>query len=881
MSDHRWILSFAPGATQGSAELRTLLGAKGAGLHEMCRLDLPVPPGFTITTEACTHFFAHGEQWPAGLAEQLDVALDALQAASEQRLGDAQEPLLVSVRSGAAAAMPGMMDTVLNVGLNDVTVGGLAHRSGDARFAWDSYRRFVAMFGDVVLGIHYTRFSRAEEEFLAGRDITGLSVEELKALTARMIEVVSEYGTEFPQDPREQLRCAVDAVFRSYNSHRARYYRKRHGIDDDAGTAVSIQTMVFGNMGEGSGTGMCSTRNPNTGKPGLVGEWLPEAQGEDVLGKSEGIRSLLPRPDHDRPALSEALPHAFAALSAAADRLETHFGDMQDIEFTVERGELFLLQTREGGRTAQAAVQIVVDLVEEGKLTRDHGLCRIDPRQLEYVMRPVIHPTAKRKVVARGLDASPGAASGRVVFEASECLEAHDRQESTILVRLETSPEDIQGMTVAAGVLTARGGQTSHAAVVARGMGKPCVVGCTDIHVDYARELFYAGDSVVRKGDWITIDGGTGEVLDGRVDMVEPTADTGALAQLLLWADEYARLKVRANADTGADARRARELGAVGVGLSRTEHMFFQPDALRAIRRMILADDPRSRQRALNDMLPIQRAMFVELFREMDGLPVTIRLLDPPLHEFLPSKEHDVADVAMDLGVRPEALLGRLQQLHESNPMMGHRGVRIGVTTPEVYRTQVRAIFEAACEVSRGGASVMPEIMIPLVSIEQEIKVMRSLVADCAEQVLAEYGVDIEYRIGTMIEVPRAALMAAQIAPHADFFSFGTNDLTQLSYGFSRDDMGKYFPEYQRQGLLRESPLAVFDTQGTGQLVQMATETGRAAKPGLAVGICGEHGGDPVGVGFFHDIGLDYVSCSPYRVPVARLAAAHAALGVL
>ncbi|MFT5460408.1 MAG: pyruvate,orthophosphate dikinase, partial [Myxococcota bacterium] len=663
----------------------------------------------------------------------------------------------------------------------------------------------------------------------------------------------------------------------SYNSHRARYYRKTNDIPDDAGTAVNVQAMVFGNMGTDSGTGVAFTRNPKTGAPGLFGEWLPNAQGEDVVA---GFRNPFPlegTPD----SLAERLPALFAELESVRGTLERHMRDMQDIEFTIERGRLYLLQTRRGKRTAVSGVQIVVDLVREGLIDRTEALSRIDPRSLELVLRPVISPNAKRHVIARGLDASPGAATGRVVFESTDCQEFFERDEPTILVRLETSPEDIQGMTIAKGVLTARGGQTSHAAVVARGMGRPCVVGCTDIQVDYTRELFYAADSVVRKGDWITIDGSTGEVMEGQVEMIAPTADSGAMATLLEWADDEARLKVRANADTGADATRARQLGAIGIGLCRTEHMFFQPDALRAIRRMIVADDPRSRQRALNDILPIQRGMFRELFTAMDGLPVTVRLLDPPLHEFLPQREADIADVAEDLGVRSASLRARLEQLHESNPMLGHRGVRVGVTTPEVYRTQVRAIFEAACELTREGVVVLPEIMIPLVGLEAELERMRALVVETAEQVIAEYGEGPTYLIGTMIELPRAALLADKIARHADFFSFGTNDLTQLVYGLSRDDMGKFFPDYQREGMMVDSPLAVFDIEGVGQLVTLGTERGREERPHLKVGICGEHGGDPVGVGFFHRAGLDYVSCSPYRVPVARLAAAHAALGLL
>jgi pyruvate,orthophosphate dikinase len=737
------------------------------------------------------------------------------------------------------------------------------------------------MFGDVVLGIHYTRFAKAESEFRGSKELTELNAGELEHLCGRLKQVVTDYGHDFPQDPKDQLRCAIDAVFRSYNSHRARYYRKSNNISDTAGTAVNVQSMVFGNMAGNSGTGVAFTRNPKIGVRGLFGEWLPNAQGEDVVA---GFRTPLPlnRGSHgEGQTLEEAMPEAYAELERMQGVLEKHFKDMQDIEFTIERGELFLLQTRTGKRTAQAAVQIVVDLVEEGVLSTNDALGRIDPNQLELVLRPVISPDAKRHVIAKGLDASPGAACGKVMFNSQECQEHFERDIPTILVRLDTSPEDIQGMTVAQGVLTSRGGQTSHAAVVARGMGRPCVVGCTEIQVDYSRELFYAGDTVIRKGDWITIDGSTGEVMEGRVEMLDPESDGGSMSTLLEWADDVARLVVRANADTGSDASRARELGAVGIGLCRTEHMFFQPDALRAIRRMILADDPRSRQRALNDILPIQREMFKDLFRAMDGLPVTVRLLDPPLHEFLPEREADISDVAIDLGVRADSLHSRLEQLAEANPMMGHRGVRVGITSPEVYRTQVRAIFEAACELTRDGVEVIPEVMIPLVGIPAELERMRTLTVKTADEVIAEYGIKLDYLVGTMIELPRACLLAAEISEHADFFSFGTNDLTQMTYGFSRDDAGKFFPDYQREGLMTDSPLAVFDIEGVGQLVEMATKRGKKANGRLKVGVCGEHGGDPKGVGFFHRIGLDYVSCSPYRVPVARLAAAHAALGLL
>jgi pyruvate,orthophosphate dikinase len=881
MHSTAWIHAFDTANPPPDDRRKRVLGGKGSGLLEMTRLGLPVPPGFTITTEACVWFFEHDGTWPEALQGELDRALARLEAETGRVLGDAGNPLLVSVRSGAPVSMPGMMDTVLNLGLNHDTVRGLATQSGDPRFAWDSYRRFVQMFGDVVLGIHYTRFSRAETEFCGDREVSDLSADELQELAGLLISVVEKHGHVFPQDPRQQLRLSIDAVFRSYNSHRARYYRSTHNIPDDTGTAVNIQAMVFGNMGEGSGTGVAFTRNPKSGATGLFGEWLPNAQGEDVVA---GLRTPLPiNGNSDRPGLTleEAMPVAYAQLMQVQELLETHFRDMQDIEFTIERGRLFLLQTRTGKRSGQAAVQIVVDLVREGLIDRIEALRRVDPRALEMILRPVISPDAKRTVIAKGLDASPGAACGRVVFTAQDCQDYFDRDEPTVLVRIETSPEDIQGMTLAQGILTTRGGQTSHAAVVARGMGKPCVVGCTEVHVDMSRELFYAGDFVVRKGDWITLDGATGEVMEGRVEMLAPQTDAGSMATLLGWADEVARLKVRANADTGPDAERARQLGAVGIGLCRTEHMFFQQDALRAMRRMILATEPRSKLRALQEILPIQRQMFREIFRAMDGLPVTIRLLDPPLHEFLPSGHEDVSHVAQELDVGADKLRARLEELSEANPMLGHRGVRVGVTSPEVYRTQVRAIFEAACELAREGVIVIPEVMIPLVGLAGEIEQMRALVVATAEQVIEEYGVDVRYLVGTMIELPRAALLAERIAAHADFFSFGTNDLTQMTYGLSRDDMGKFFPDYQRAGLMKDSPLSVFDIEGVGQLVEMGTQRGRVGNPQLKVGVCGEHGGDPVGVGFFHRIGLDYVSCSPFRVPVARLAAAHAALGLL
>ncbi len=882
----RQVYKFGAGQVDGDGSMKALLGGKGAGLAQMTRLQMPVPPGFTITTEACTRFFHARGQWPEGLDGEVVEAMAWLEQATGKTFGGADNPLLVSVRSGAAVSMPGMMDTVLNLGLNDQTVLGLAQRSGNPRFAWDSYRRFVTMFGDVVLGIHYSRFAIELDRVKNGRDERELPAPELQALCARLLEVVRESWGPFPQDPQQQLRLAIDAVFKSANTARARYYRSTHGLPEDMGTAVNVQAMVFGNMGPRSATGVCFSRSPKDGARYFYGEWLPDAQGEDVVAGTHtplpltpdapGAAEILARTGGQ--ALSQAMPEAYAELCAIKDRLEAHYKDMQDIEFTVEDGRLFVLQTRTGKRTAAAGVQIAVDMVDEGLIDVDTALLRIEPKALEMILRPVLDPDAPRKVIARGLDASPGAAAGRVVFHSEEAQELAERGEAVILVRMETSPEDIQGMTVAQGILTSRGGQTSHAAVVARGMGKPCVVGCSEIAVDYARQLFYAGDTVVKRLDWITIDGATGEVMEGRVPTLAPPTDSGAMATLLSWADERARLRVRANADNGPDAARARSLGARGIGLCRTEHMFFQPEALRAMREMILAEDDRTRARALAKVLPLQRAEFEHIFQAMDGLPVTIRLLDPPLHEFLPQRPEDIAQVAADIGVRNETLADRLRQLHEANPMLGHRGVRIGVTAPEIYRTQTRAIFEAACALTRRGVVVLPEVMIPLVAIPKELELTREQVVEVAEQVIRETGTPIRYSVGTMIELPRAALLADRIAEHADFFSFGTNDLTQMTYGFSRDDMGLFLPAYLQRGVLQESPLATFDAEGVGQLVEMGTRRGKERKPTLKCGVCGEHGGDPAGVRFFHGAGVDYVSCSPYRVPVARLAAAHAAI---
>ncbi len=877
-----WVYRFGEGEADGAATDKQLLGGKGANLAEMTRMGLPVPPGFTITTTACNHTFAHEGQWPAGMEDQVRSGVAAVESATGKRFGDPDQPLLVSVRSGAPVSMPGMMDTVLNLGLNVATVEGLAARTGNARFAWDSFRRFLFMFGDVVLEIHGSHFQRARKNAFGDRQPEELSLEELQELCRIWMGVIDQRNGHFPVEPWAQLQAAINAVFRSFNTKRARYYRKSHGISEDSGTGVNVQAMVFGNMGDASATGVAFTRDPSTGSSLFFGEWLQNAQGEDVVAGTHTPRALNQLLDPSATdTLEQAMPQVYGQLEQVRATLESHYRDMQDIEFTIEEGTLYLLQTRTGKRTPAAAVRIAVDMVNEGLISTEEALRRIPAESLESVLRPVLDPGAKRRVIGVGLPASPGAASGVVVFHPEEAQDLHDRGEKVILVRQETSPEDIQGMTVAEGILTSRGGQTSHAAVVARGMGKPCVVGATDLLVDYGRKVFYAGDSVVRCGEWITIDGASGEIMEGKVPTLPPATDSGAMGQLLIWADERARLKVRANADNAKDAIRARELGAVGIGLCRTEHMFFQPEALRAMRQLILAADHKARVRALAQVLPLQRAAFVEIFRAMDGRPVTIRLLDPPLHEFLPASTEDIATVAEDLDVRPKLLKERLSQLHESNPMMGHRGCRLGITSPEIYATQVRAIIEAAVAAESEGIDVQPEIMIPLVAMPAELERLREEVEETAEAVLAEGGGRVGYRIGTMIELPRAALLADQVASHADFFSFGTNDLTQMTYGFSRDDMGKFFNAYMTDGLLSNSPLATFDVEGVGQLVAMGTSKGRQTKPGLKVGVCGEHGGDPVGVAFFHHAGLDYVSCSPYRVPVARLAAAHAAIGMV
>ena len=876
----RWVYAFGGERTEGRADMGALLGGKGANLAEMARLGLPVPPGFTLTTEVCARFYADGERYPDGLEEQVEAALAEVEAAVGRRFGGEADPLLVSVRSGARVSMPGMMDTILNLGLNDRTVEALAASSGDRRFAFDSYRRFVQMFADVALGVDRGLF---EEEIEVLKDEKGvdadaeLDADDWSTLVVSFKEIVlAETGVPFPQEPRAQLWEAIGAVMRSWQTPRARTYRRLHGIPEEWGTGVNVQAMVFGNMGEDCATGVAFTRNPSTGENALYGEYLVNAQGEDVVAGIRTPQSLTIADAEARgsilPAMERAMPEAFARLVEMRDRLERHFRDMQDIEFTVETGRLWMLQTRSGKRTAQAALEIAVDLVDEGTIGPEEAVMRIEPAALEQLLHPTLDPDADRDVIARGLPASPGAASGRIVFTADAAEQAAADGEAVILVRSETSPEDIHGMHAARGILTSRGGMTSHAAVVARGMGRACVSGAGTVRIDAEGEVMFAGGRTFTTADRITIDGSTGEVMAGEIATVQPEV-TGGFARLMGWADEARRLGVRANAETPRDAEAARAFGAEGIGLCRTEHMFFDADRILAMREMILADNEAGRRAALAKLLPMQRRDFIELFRIMDGLPVTVRLLDPPLHEFLPRTEDETAEVAAAAGVDPQKLRHRALRLHEANPMLGHRGCRLGITWPEIYEMQARAIFEAAAET---GAA--PEIMVPLVSAGPELERIKAVIDDTADTVAAETGRALDYTVGTMIELPRAALRAAEIAAEAEFFSFGTNDLTQTAFGISRDDAGSFLGAYRDSGILASDPFETLDIEGVGELVRIAAERGRAARPDLKLGICGEHGGDPASVAFCHAIGLDYVSCSPYRVPIARLAAAQAAL---
>ncbi len=882
----KWVYRFGGGSAEGRASDRNLLGGKGANLAEMCALGLPVPPGFTVTTAVCTWYYDNGRAYPAGLEAEVDAALAAVGEITGRRFGDPARPLLVSVRSGSRASMPGMMDTVLNLGLNDETVETMARESGDERFAQDSYRRFIQMYSDVVLGVDHEHFeeileeARADRGFEVDTEMTAADWREVIGLYKAKVE--EELGRPFPQDAREQLWGAIGAVFSSWMNARAITYRRLHNIPESWGTAVNVQAMVFGNMGETSATGVAFTRNPSTGEKALYGEYLINAQGEDVVA---GIRTpqniteiARVEAGSDRPSMEKAMPDAYQTLVRIADTLENHYRDMQDLEFTVERGTLWMLQTRSGKRTAKAALKIAVEMAAEGLIDRNEAICRVEPSSLDQLLHPTIDPNATRTVIGSGLPASPGAATGEIVFSSDEAEEMKSAGRRVILVRIETSPEDIHGMHAAEGILTTRGGMTSHAAVVARGMGKPCVSGAGSIRVDYRKQTLVAMGQTFRKGDIITIDGANGQVLKGAVPMLQPEL-SGDFAAVMEWADAARRMKVRANAETPVDARTARSFGAEGIGLCRTEHMFFDGDRIVAMREMILADTEDGRRKALDKLLPMQRSDFAELFEIMAGLPVTIRLLDPPLHEFLPKTEEEIEEVASAMGVEPDLLRRRTEALHEFNPMLGHRGCRLAVSYPEIAEMQARAIFEAALEAgSRTGSPIVPEIMVPLVGIRRELDFVKGRIDAVAKDVMAEKGATIDYLVGTMIELPRAALGAASIAEAAEFFSFGTNDLTQSTFGISRDDASSFLETYRQKGIIEQDPFVSLDTDGVGELVAIAGERGRATRPDIKLGICGEHGGDPASIAFCEKVGLDYVSCSPFRVPIARLAAAQAAV---
>ena len=880
----KWVYGFGRGAAEGRADMRNLLGGKGANLAEMCNLGLPVPPGFTITTEVCTAFYANDRNYPDELAGQIDEALAAVEQSVGAKFGDADNPLLVSVRSGGRASMPGMMDTVLNLGLNDTTVAGLAARAGDPRFAYDSYRRFIQMYSDVVLGIDHHHFEDLLETHKERQGLTldtELTADDLQDLVAAFkAKVQDELGAPFPQDAGDQMWGAVGAVFGSWMNNRAITYRRLHDIPESWGTAVNVQAMVFGNMGDDSATGVAFTRDPSTGDKLFFGEFLINAQGEDVVA---GIRTPQPLTEAARengngngPSMEGAMPTAYGELVDVYQKLEAHYRDMQDIEFTVQKGTLWMLQTRSGKRTAKAALKIAVDMAAEGLIDRAQAVARIDPASLDQLLHPTLDPDAERQVIARGLPASPGAASGKVVFTADEAEKMAADGEKVLLVRLETSPEDIHGMHAAQGILTSRGGMTSHAAVVARGMGRPCVSGAGSLRIDYKNQTMTVLGETVNRHDILTIDGASGEVMLGEVPTVNPEL-SGDFATLMGWADELRRLKVRTNAETPGDAETARKFGAEGIGLCRTEHMFFDAERIVAVREMILAGNLDERRAALAKLLPMQRQDFVDLFRIMAGLPVTIRLLDPPLHEFLPKTDDEIAEIAASTGVDAEKLRQRTVALHETNPMLGHRGCRLGISYPEIYEMQARAIFEAALAVSaEAGDTVVPELMIPLVATRKELDILKERIDAVAAEVAGETGAKLDYQVGTMIELPRAALRAGEIAQTAEFFSFGTNDLTQTTFGISRDD-ATFLEDYVQQGVIEKDPFVSLDQDGVGELVRIAAERGRKIQPDLKLGICGEHGGDPSSVTFCEEIGLDYVSCSPYRVPIARLAAAQAA----
>lgn len=869
---HKYVYFFG----EGDGSMKELLGGKGAGLAEMTRLGLPVPPGFTVTTEACTRYYEDGEAIGEDILEQINEKLAQLEQVNGKKLGDSSNPLLVSVRSGARTSMPGMMDTILNLGLNDETVEGLAKLTNNERFAYDSYRRFIQMFSDVVMGIDKNKFEKildAVKEEKGAKYDTDLTADDLKEVVKRYKELYKqEKGEDFPQDPKVQLMEAIKAVFRSWNNARAITYRRLNEIPSWWGTAVNVQTMVFGNMGNDSGTGVAFTRNPSTGEKELYGEFLMNAQGEDVVA---GIRT--PQPIA---ALKEVLPHVYEQFADIAKKLEQHYKDMQDMEFTVERGKLYMLQTRNGKRTAIAALKIAIDMVDEGLLTKEEAILKVEPKQLDQLLHPMFDEKALKeaKPVAKGLPASPGAACGMVYFTAEDAVKAAKEGKKVILVRAETSPEDIEGMYVAQGILTARGGMTSHAAVVARGMGTCCVAGCGDIKINEEAKYFTVGDLTINEGDYISIDGSTGYVYAQAIPTVE-AAISGDFATFMAWADELRRLKVRANADVPRDAKKAAEYGAEGIGLCRTEHMFFDEDRIPAMREMIISKTEEQRRKALAKLLPMQKSDFKGLYETMEGKPVTIRLLDPPLHEFLPHEDEEIAELAKEMGITFDELKATVESLKEFNPMLGHRGCRLAVTYPEIAEMQTRAIMEAAIEVKQEkGHTIVAEIMIPLVGELKELKYVKDVIVQTAEDVIKEKGERIEYHVGTMIEVPRAALTADEIAKEAEFFSFGTNDLTQMTFGFSRDDAGKFLNAYYDKKIYDFDPFQHLDQEGVGKLVKMAAELGRTTRPDIKLGICGEHGGDPSSIEFCDAVGLDYVSCSPFRVPIARLAAAQAAV---
>lgn len=886
---HKYVYKFGPDSTDGNAGMKLLLGGKGANLAEMSSLGIPVPPGFTISTEVCTAYYENNGQYIPEVIEQVKQGMLHIENILGNKFGDSDNPLLVSVRSGAPASMPGMMDTVLNLGLNDDTVQGLIKKSGNERFGWDSYRRFVQMYGDVVLGMkpeskeEEDPFEIIIEQVKNERGVkmdTELTAGDLKKMVALFkAEIKKRTGHDFPTDPTKQLWGAISAVFGSWNNTRAITYRKLNNIPPDWGTAVNVQAMVYGNMGDDCATGVAFTRDPATGKKIFYGEYLVNAQGEDVVA---GIRTPQPvnektKTDPGQKTLQDIMPEAYADLEAIYNKLENHYKDMQDIEFTIQAGRLWMLQTRTGKRTAAAAVRIAVEMADEGLIDKETAVMRVEPEQLDQLLHPTFDPDADKEVIAKALPASPGAATGRIVFHADDAEEWAEKGEDVILVRIETSPEDIGGMNAARGILTARGGMTSHAAVVARGMGICCVAGCGALDINYKKKSMTVNGKEYKEGAWISLDGSLGEVINGKVPTIEPKL-SGNFGKLMGWADEFRKLNVRTNADTPHDSTVARNFGAEGIGLCRTEHMFFEGDRIKAVREMILADDESGRRAALQKLLPYQRDDFYGIFKAMHDLPVTVRTLDPPLHEFLPHEEASQQEMADEMGISPEEVKAKVEALHEFNPMLGHRGCRLGITYPEITEMQARAIIEAACQLTKEGVKVLPEIMIPLVGTKAELANQKALVVETAQKVMDETGIKVDYMVGTMIEIPRAALTANEIAEEAEFFSFGTNDLTQMTFGYSRDDAGKFLKEYDEKNILPDDPFQTLDQTGVGQLVEIAVTKGRSVKPDLKIGICGEHGGDPRSVGFCHRAGMNYVSCSPYRVPIARLAAAQEAI---